>query len=186
MSVRDPFAWLSPRARRNAFVAATFLALAVGAWLTALGGALRTDAAPQGIVWFEFAWDAAGAERMIGSWDETARIHAGIVLGLDYLFLVAYATAIALGCALVAGALRPHWPGVAALGLLLAWAQLAAAGFDAVENYALVRLLVGSRDPLWAPLAAGCAIPKFALVACGLAYAATGSVALWSVRRTAG
>jgi hypothetical protein len=174
--VAHPFVRLSPGARRRAFFAATALTLAVGAALSALGAPLATPAAPRGIVSFELAGSLAESDRILASWDERARVAAGFVQGLDYLFLVAYAAAIGLGCARAADALRPRAPRAAALGDALAWGQLAAGALDAVENAALVALLLGGRSELLAPLAAACAIPKFALVAAGLLYAGIGAV----------
>jgi hypothetical protein len=167
-------------ARRRAFWAATALTLAVGAALAAFAGPLATPAAPRGIVSFELAGSLAASDRILASWDERARLAAGFVQGLDYLYLFAYAAAIGLGCALAADAVRPRAPRAAALGDALAWGLLAAAALDAIENTALVALLLGARDAWLAPLAAACAIPKFALVAVGLLYAAAaGSAGAW-------
>ena len=66
---------------------------------------------------------------------------------------------------------------LAALGATLAWAQFGAAALDAVENYALIRLLLGDRSPRWPPLARWCALPKFAIVAAGLVYVLVGWLA---------
>jgi hypothetical protein len=180
-----PFGWLPPGTRRRAFRAVAALTLLVGAALGAGGAPLRTPAAPRGIVSFEFAASTAVAERILASWDERARVAAGLNLGLDYLFLVAYALAIGLGCARVADALRARAPRAAALGDGLAWGALAAGGLDAVENAALVALLLGARAPLLAPLAAACALPKFALVAAGLVYTGAGAAAVALARRRA-
>ena len=173
-----PFAWLAVRARRRAFAAATALTLLCGAGLQALGAALVTPEAPRGIVSFELAGDVATAERMLGSWDAQARVRAGLSLGADYLFLFLYALAIGLGCALLGDALGARSPGAAALGAVLAWGQLAAAVLDAAENLALIQLLLGSREPHWPALAWWCALPKFVLVAAGLAWLAAGGAAL--------
>jgi hypothetical protein len=165
---RHPFAWIPAPLRRRAFAAATALSLATMAGLGVTGAALQTEAAPQGIVSFELAGTLAAAERILAAWDASARTRAGLNLGADYLFLVAYASAIGLACALAADALRARAPRAAALGDALAWGQLAAAGLDAVENAALIGLLLGARSAALPALAAACAVPKFALVAAGL------------------
>ncbi len=159
-----PFTWLSPRGQRHAFAILAPLTVAVMVALDAIGRPLMTDAAPLGIVSFEFAGDVATATRMLEGWGEAGRVRAGLSLGLDYLFLVLYASAIGLGCLRVA---RPAGPA-------LAWGQIGAALLDAVENFALIRLLLGSDNAVWPTLAWGCAAVKFALVGAGLAYVLLG------------
>ena len=159
-----PFTWLSPRGQRFAFAILAPLTVAVMAALDAIGRPLVTEAAPLGIVSFEFAGDVATATRMLEGWGEAGRVRAGLSLGLDYLFLVLYAGAIGLGCLLVS---RPAGPA-------LAWGQIGAAVLDAVENFALIRLLLGSDNAVWPTLAWGCAAVKFALVGAGLAYVLLG------------
>jgi len=60
-------------------------------------------------------------------------------LGIDYLFMPVYATALGLGILLVAGR-RKGW--FAIFGDWLGCGAYAAAAFDAVENYALARMLL--------------------------------------------
>jgi len=177
-----PFAGLSPRPRRRAFLLATAATLAVGAGLAVVGAPLATEAAPRGIVSFELAGDLESAERILASWDREQRVRAGISLGADFLFLLAYPLALALACAGVAGRLAERAPRAATLGALLAWGQALAGALDAVENWALIELLLGSRHPLWPALAAACAAPKFALVGAGLAYAGIGGLASLALR----
>ncbi|MDH3213309.1 MAG: hypothetical protein OEM05_12560 [Myxococcales bacterium] len=169
-----PFAWLSPPAQRRAFAVVAPLTVAVMVALDAIGRPLVTDASPLGIVSFEFAGDFATATRMLESWGEAGRVRAGLSLGLDYLFLVLYASAIALGCRLVARRLAPPGTVVHRAGTGLAWGQVGAATLDAVENFALIRLLMGSDAALWPSLAWWCAALKFALVIAGLTYVLLG------------
>jgi hypothetical protein len=68
------------------------------------------------------------------------------------------------------------------LGTLLAWAQFGAALLDALENYALIQVLLGSQQALWPVVARWCAIPKFLIVAAGLVYVGIGTVSVM-VRR---
>jgi hypothetical protein len=97
-------------------------------------------------------------------------------LGLDYLYLVAYASAIALGCVMVARRLSGRGEFLPLVGVVLAWAQFGAALLDCVENYALIRVLLGSQQELWPVVARWCAIPKFLIVALGLVYVGIGFV----------
>jgi hypothetical protein len=51
-------------------------------------------------------------------------------------------------------------------------------GLGAVENVALIRLLLGDERALWPVLALWCARPKFADVYAGLAFTVLGACAL--------
>jgi hypothetical protein len=55
-----------------------------------------------------------------------------------------------------------------------------------VENYALIRVLLGSPSALWPAVARWCAIPKFLLVAAGLVYLLVGVVAALACRPRGG
>jgi hypothetical protein len=187
MSLSNPFAWLSHTAQNRALAALTALTLALMVVMSSAGSPLVDEAAPFGIVSFEFAGDLETARAMLASWGERGRLYAALVQGLDYLFLVSYATAIALGCAVVARGLPRPGARAVALGVGLAWSLFAAALLDAVENYALIQLLLGASSELWAPLAWWCALPKFAIVAAGLVYLLAGGawIALARARRRA-
>jgi hypothetical protein len=170
MAPRHPFHWLSTSGQKRAFAVLLVLTLAVMVSLNVLGRPLSTEVAPLGIVSFELAGDFFLAQRMAESWGPTGQVYAGLNLGLDYLFMVAYSSTIALGCVLVARSFSPR------VGLLLAWAQFGAAMLDAVENYALIQVLLGSQQASWPTVARWCAIPKFLIVAAGLVYVGIGVV----------
>jgi len=176
MATRHPFNWLSTSGQKRAFVALLALTLAVMLSLNALGGPLNTEVAPLGIVSFELAGDLSLAQSMVESWGQRGQVYAGLNLGLDYVFLVAYSSSIALGCVLVARSLSRRVESLSSVGMLLAWAQFGAALLDAVENYALIQVLLGSQQELWPAVARWCAIPKFLIVAAGLVYVGVGVV----------
>jgi len=157
-----------------------------------LDAPLRTPAAPSGIVSFELAGTPFQAQAIIDSWHEMAFLESsvagepvpGIVsrafsfavfgLGIDYLFMPVYATALALGILLAAGR---HKGWFATLGAWLGWGAFAAALFDAIENYALAHMLL--LNEVWTPypeVAAFCASIKFGLLLLGLFYALVGWV----------
>lgn len=145
-----------------------FLALTVVTMLAlnVTGRVLITDAAPSGIVSYEFAGDVISAGEMIGSWDGTARISAGFSLGLDYLYLVLYSTTIAMALLWLTAGRSPVWLAVVAGGL--AWGQWLAAALDAVENCALFTMLLNTPSDPWPQVAWWCAAIKFALITAGL------------------
>lgn len=182
MELRHPFEWLSNSGQRCAFVLFLCLAILVMIGLQILGQPLVTEVAPAGIVSFELAGELSLAQRMVESWGDTGRVYAGLNLGVDYLFLVAYAVAIGLGCVLVAGSLWQRIRFLSVVGVLLAWAQFGAGLLDALENYALIRVLLGSQREVWPVMARWCAVPKFLIVALGLVYVGVGTLIAVAVR----
>ena len=81
-----------PRASARWVKGSFFVALGLFLALGALGLPLTTEAAPLGIVSYEFPLDPDGATRMLASLDETGQGVLGLHLLLDMLFLGAYAT----------------------------------------------------------------------------------------------
>ena len=121
MMIQHPFQWLSTSQQKLAFAALLVLIFLLAVGMNALSRHLKTDVAPRGIVSFELAGELSLAQRMVESWGRPGQIRAGISLGLDYLFLFAYSSTIALAC--VSGGLpRParRRPGLGAV-----WCRLA-------------------------------------------------------------
>lgn len=174
---RHPLAAIPEGRRARVFVPVFLATLAVGAALAVIDQSLRTAASPHGIVSFEVAGDVTNAGAMIAAWDTRARSAAGVSLGLDYLFMPLYGTAVALGCLWAGAVFRRRGSALAALGAPLAWGGWFAAALDAIENAALTtQLLDGARAP-WPAVAFWAATPKFVLIVAGLLYAAAASVA---------
>jgi len=176
---RKPLFW--------AFLAGTLILFAV---FRVLDAPLRTPAAPNGIVSFELAGTPSQAQAIIDSWHEMTVLVSDVAgepvpgmvsraysfavfgLGIDYLFMPVYATALALGILLAAGR---HKSWFSILGAWLGWGAFAAALFDAIENYALARMLL--LNEVWTPypeVAAFSASVKFGLLLLGLFYALVG------------
>ena len=158
------------------------LTIALTIVLQAVNAPLKTPAAPQGIVSYEFAGTIAAAQSILDSWDAGAKVHAGFSLGLDYLYMPAYALTIGLACAWAARVLggRRRWLG--SLGRVLAFGLGLAALLDAVENYALTTMLFSAAADPWPAVARWCATGKFALLIAGLVYTVTGFI-LWLMTR---
>lgn len=167
----------------------TMCSLVIGAGLSVvlllgmvlLDRALKTPAAPAGIISFELVGTFAGAQSIMDSWDEPARIQAVISLGLDFFFLLAYAYTLAGACRLVAARIAPNRLRV--LGKVLAWGAWGAALLDTIENIALIQLLIGHGETWHPRLAALCAWPKFGLAGGALLYIFTGGVLMFWARR---
>lgn len=132
---------------------------------------LRTDAVPGGIVSFELAGKANSSQSMVDSWDANARLFAAFGLGFDYLFMPTYALALSLGLLLAIGEKKK---GYGIFAAWMGWGAFAAAIFDAVENYALWRVLTGDIVSPYPEIAALCATIKFGLLIVGLVTAFSG------------
>lgn len=169
------------------FLAGTLVLFAV---FRVLDAPLRTPAAPNGIVSFELAGTPFRAQAIIDSWHEQSYLASSVAdepvpgvvsrayslaafgLGIDYLFMPVYATALALGILLAA---RKHGGWFFTLGAWLGWGAYTAMLFDAVENYALARMLM--LNEVWSPypeVAAFSASSKFFLLLLGLLFALAG------------
>lgn len=163
----SPFSWVSERAQPGLLAVLTALFLALSVWLAAVNAPLVGPEAPYGIVSYELAGSAARAEAILASWSAEARAWAMLSLGLDYLYLLVYAAWLSLSALRLSAPLGSGWRRA---GAALAWAVLAAAPLDALENHALVQQIASSASPAWARLAWWCAVPKFALAWLALAY----------------
>ncbi len=168
-----PLTFILHDARKRAFFPLLALTLILFAVFQVLNAPLITAAAPGGIVTFQLAGNVRTTMEIIASWDETARLFAAFGLGLDYLFMPCYALTLSLGTLLAAGR---HGGWLKTLGALAGWGALAAALFDAVENFALWKILLGARVSPLPELAAVCAQVKFGLLLLGLLYALAAAV----------
>jgi hypothetical protein len=180
---RHPFRWLSEPSQKSVFWFLFVFTIVLLVSMQVLGAPLNTEAAPAGIVTFEFARTLTAAQVIMDSWGGEGQVYAGLNLGLDYLFMAAYGLAIGLGCVLVARGLAERVKFLTPVGVVLAWGSLLAALLDALENYALIRVLLGSTNELWPVVAYWCAVPKFIIVAIGLLYIILGAVIAGFVRK---
>ncbi len=93
-----------------------------------------------------------------------------------------YGISVALACSRVAMHLRTRSNIAALTGTCLAWLVIAAALLDAVENYGLIRLLLGSSGAGWPAVIQWLAAVKFTLVGLGLVYLVVGTGVLVAPR----
>ena len=126
------------------------------------GAPLKNLTAPGGIISFEFARDLPASQSILNSWTPQVKIWAGINMGLDFLFILAYTSTIAVGVHLATR--RSRLAILQPIGTYLIWGILLAAMLDVVENLALILLLTGGVEPWLPAVARSCAIPKFILV----------------------
>ena len=172
---RAPFCWLPEASQRVMFFGSMVLTAILMAAIFATNAPLQNPAAPMGIVSLQLAGSQAVAEAILASWGPAEQGWALLNLGIDFPYLLAYATTLSLGCVMLARRL-PGRGCVTSLGVWLAWGIIGAALLDAVENALLLRLLLGDLRESWAVLAFWCAVPKYALVLAALAYLGVGGL----------
>jgi len=154
---------------------ATLVGVAV---MAALDAPLKTPTSPNGMMSFQLAGTVARSQAVLDAWDAHTRLVAAFGLGFDYLFMLLYSTTLAFACVMAADAFAAHGSPLARIGIPLAWSMWLAAALDAVENAALLKiLLAGTAIAPWPAIAFASSAPKFALIVLGLAYSVTGGVA---------
>ena len=184
MRCSHPLSRLPSDVQRRVFWPLAILSSALLVVFQVIDRVLRSPAAPYGIVSLELAGSVPAAQAVLASWDAQAQLLAAFGLGLDYLFIPIYSTAIALGCLIAAGVLRRGaWP-VAGLGCALAWSLWIAALLDAAENVALMNILLGTVSAPWPQAAALFSAIKFVLIGLGLAYSSYGLMGALALTRS--
>lgn len=172
----NPFTWLSEHSQKKAlfiFGSATIILLVL---LSILDQPLKTDQAPNGIISFEIAKDFLRSQSILSSWDQHSRLFAALSLGLDFLFLLVYSLFLSLLCFKTAERFTGKNNWFRSIGIIIAWLQFLAALFDAVENYALIQLLLGSQKELFSLMAYYFATAKFLLIITAFVYLIAGLI----------
>ena len=168
---------LSKLTYKRILIFSGFLTIIIFFSLKYFGNPLITNHAPSGIISFELAKDNDQSIAIISSWDLNAKVNAGLSLGIDFLFLVVYAIFFATACYLVAQEYLDKNNWMYKIGLLLAKLQFVAALLDAIENFALIKLLLGSNNSIFPSIAYYFASIKFVIIAIGIIYIIIGYTA---------
>ena len=180
--MNHPLEFFPLHLRKPFFYVFIFLTILLFAVFRVLDQPLRTEAAPNGIVSFELAGTPLVARTIIDSWKQLSTLlsatgqpnpdivnvaysFAAFGLGLDYLFMPVYALALGFATLLVA---QKHTGWIKSLAVLAGYGVFVAALFDAVENYALFRMLLGWYQSGSPAIAAFCATAKFGLLVFGI------------------
>ena len=189
--MRHPLESIYNPYRKQLFLAFFCLTVILFAIFWILDQPLQTEAAPMGIVSFELAGDPITARTITDSWKQlslllssvagqpnpdivnTPYVLAGFGLGLDYRFMPCYALALAFGTLL---ATQKHQDWIYTLGAFAGYGAFAAPLFDALENFALLRVLLGAYQSSYPAIAAYCAIVKFGLIIFGLLVCLIGKI----------
>lgn len=138
------------------------------------------------IVDFELAGTEAKSREFIESWKGSERIRVGFGLGLDYLLIAAYVIGSFGALTLIGRILGEHrgrHSMFARAAVAIAWGAVAAGLLDAIENAALLRILLRGPEGSWAQTAASCAGLKFILLAVAMTAVLLLGPAAYRVRR---
>jgi hypothetical protein len=124
---------------------------------------------------FEFAGSQSRAAQIVSEWGPKGRSAAHLSLVLDYGYMLSYGLFFALaGFAVRDTAQARGWVRLAAVGTVVPFFALAAAGFDASENVALLLTLAGNGGSFAPPFAAVCSAIKFTLITIAIGHALCG------------
>ena len=165
-----PLERIHPERRTRIFYSLLGLTILLLLSMNFVGMPLNTAAAPQGIISFEFAATPERAQQMLDSWSPDARIRAGFIQGLDFLFPLAYSTTVGLGCVMAAGVIARRGQAASRLGAWLAWGLWAGSCPGLCGEHRPAVSLFGTVQSPYPQIAAVCAAIKFALLAVGLVY----------------
>ncbi|HYI98910.1 MAG TPA: hypothetical protein VEX36_04420 [Thermoleophilaceae bacterium] len=154
---------------------------AAGALLVVLAllDARMQDTGGPGIVAFELAGTSERAAEIMAEWGEKGQDAARLSLWLDFPYLLAWGSFLALAVASVRdSASERGWARFARVGAVVVAFAIAAAACDAIEDVNLLLTLEGHGGSTAPALAKGFAIAKFALMTIAAIYVAAGLLAI--------
>lgn len=174
---RGPFARLAPERMRRLLTISGALTLVLFIALAVVDARIKANGGP-GIIGLEVAGSATRAAEILGQWGESGRTAARVSLILDYPFMIAYAIFFSAACTAMGRRLRARAEAGGAVGRIarhlatpapwLGWAFILAAILDAIENFALLRVI--DFKLTWAGTAQIAASPKLAIFGAGLFF----------------
>ena len=168
--MKHPLEWIPGKNRKSLFFGFLIFTISILVLFQFLNQPLMTASAPNGIISLQLAWTPENTQAMLDSWNANARLYGAFGLGFDYLFMPAYALALALGALLAAGR-HPGW--FSRLGSWIGYGSLIAAVFDAFENLLQFQQLFHGKVEL-AFIVGVIATLKFTLIILALLYGLTG------------
>jgi len=170
MNWPNPFAWLNSAYEKRMLYVSSAITLPLIGVMNLIDRHLINSQAVHGIISFELAGNFRHSQQLLASWNASAKVWAGLSLGVDYLFIAAYSLFLALCCYKIATGFLLKKRFFYHLGMSLSWLIFVAALLDIIENYSLIRLLFGSQASFFSGLAFYCAGLKFILISFGIIY----------------
>lgn len=143
------------------FITSFVLFLLLTFSMTTLDVNLKNSAAPLGIVSYQFCGFTQSCQMIIDSWVESEQKRALLQMGLDYLYLFIYPLSLASAVLLANPKTALDGFALRTFGVCIVMG-----GCDAIENYALIRMLLDNVAHSPWPMTAGVfATIKFFLLA---------------------
>lgn len=135
--------------------------------MRAIDSGLRDSITPNGIISFEFCAYTSSCDSALLEWGAKGQALAMLSLGLDYLYLILYPGLIAICLWLITPRL-PH--NVLRLTKFMASSCLITSLADAIENYALIQVILNESAKDYGMLGAIFATIKFGWLAITLLW----------------
>jgi len=167
--LQSPFLKLSKSLENKITLILLFLFIITIMVMQYFNAPLENDICENGIISFELAKELSKSQAILDSWNEHAKIAAGLSLGFDFLFLLIYSSFIALLIHKLNERLWKNKP-FYRIGNILIWAIFLAALFDAIENVPLIILLLGDLQQYWSSIAYYFAVLKFIILIVVILY----------------
>ncbi len=118
----------------------TLIGLIAFVGMTVAGG-LMLDAPKYGILDYEFAWTASRVNTIFNAWGSAGKQLTAIGIYMDFLYIIAYGS-LMFGCLLIAA--RKLDGTLQTIGLIMAVLPWIAGICDAIENVALLMMIIDS------------------------------------------
>lgn len=122
---------------------------------------IQNETTPNGIVSFEFIGNIPNSNAAMATWGNIGQSAVALSLGIDYLYIVLYSATVSLFLLSLSAKVLPASKALSNHLLYLAYLFPLAGASDAIENFSLIQILLGSQNPLWPKIAYICAIIKF-------------------------
>lgn len=172
MLLRDPFAAVaSSELGRRALLAAGVALLVGGAAV----GVLEIGPGVEELNRLVFAVSPDRAEEIVAEWGSHDRLRVAFIAGFDFVFGVAWTSALALGC--FWGARQVQAPRQRRIGVALGWLSWIALILDVPENAAYLVMTTGRTSSPWPQIAATASAPRYVILVAGLVFVVTAIVA---------
>lgn len=181
MKFDNPFSWLSSRLYRTGLLTFGLITIILFVVISIINTYLVTPEAPAGIISFELAGNINASLAILTSWDKAAKVYAGLSLGIDFVYLISYGLFLSLACHMLSDRLTQTGRVIRFSDIVsfVSWLPLVAALFDAIENTALIFLLLGSRSEIFSSMANLFAVTKFIFVSLAILYLIIGLSSLF-------
>lgn len=128
---------------------------------------LRSSATPYGIVSFEFCYLTDSCNTALVQWGSKQKALAMLSLGIDYLFLILYPAVIFIGLLLIAPSVPRN---LLRFTVVIARSCFVMGLADAVENFALIQIIVTESGEFYGGVATIFAAIKFTIFAISLLW----------------